>query len=1143
MNKWRLTILIGLVIVVVWVLPTRTQEPNHAFAEPIPDDGQVVKVYFDDVETARKIAISYEPLESNYENGYLVLAVSDVEYAELVASGLTVEKDQGLTEFYANQSQLQTLAEAQQAAIPGYACYRTVEETFATAVSIANNYPNLATWADVGNSWEKSQGFGGYDMHVLKLTNSAIPGPKPRIFITSAIHAREYTTAELTTRLAENLVAGYGVDADATWILDYHEIHFMLQANPDGRKQAETGILWRKNTNQNYCSPTSNSRGADLNRNFPYNWGCCNGSSTNQCDTTYRGASAASEPETQAVVNYIQNNFVDARGPGSNDPAPLNTEGMYLDIHSSGRLLLWPWGHTSNPAPNSTQLQTLGRKLAFFNGHTPQQSIGLYPTDGTTTSFAYGEMGLAAFTYELGTEFFESCSYFENTLVPDNMPSLMYALKVVRTPYITPAGPDTLNPAVNPGSSSPVPSGTIVTLSANIDDTRFNNSNGTEPTQNIAAAEYYVDTPPWAGGTAVSMTATDGSFNSSTEGATVAIDTTGWSEGQHIIFVRGQDTSGNWGAVSAEFITIDDNATLPVTVFFDDFETDKGWTTNPNGTDSATTGQWERANPEGTNSGGPKQLGDTVSGSYDLVTAGAAGSSVGTNDIDGGETSVRSPNIVLPSTGDITLSFSYYMAHTTNASADDYLRVNVVGSSSSMVFEELGAANNDDGVWETFSVNLNGYAGQTVHLLVQAADAAGGSIVEAALDDVRVEVVNGGPTPTPTNTPTVTPTPTNTATPTPTNTPTMTPTPTNTPEPGNEIFFDDFESDQGWAVNPNGTDTATTGQWERGNPEDTNSSGALQLGTTVSGNFDLVTGALAGTSAGTYDIDGGVTSMRSPNIILPSSGDITLSFSYYLAHLSNATVDDFLRVSVVGNTTSVVFEELGDGTVVNGAWATTSASLNSFAGQTIYLLIEAADAGSGSLVEAAIDDVLIEGSGGGPTATPTATQPPTLTPTPTATPDPGSCVVYNSTNVPVSLPNGTTTINSTLNVGSAATIDDVNVSIEMAHEWVGDVSMVLTHNDTGTAVTILDRPGVPASTYGCSENDILTTLDDEAGTAVEGVCDAGPPAINGTFSPNNPLSSFDGENGSGTWTLAITDHYTSSDAGSLTNWSIEICSP
>ena len=134
---------------------------------------------------------------------------------------------------------------------------------------------------DAGDSWEKvtAGGLPGYDMKVLKLTNSAVPGPKPKLFITAAIHAREYTTAELVTRFAEYLVNNYGTNADATWILDHHEIHIMLHTNPDGRKQAETGLSWRKNTNQNYCGVTSTSRGADLNRNFAFQWGCCGGSS------------------------------------------------------------------------------------------------------------------------------------------------------------------------------------------------------------------------------------------------------------------------------------------------------------------------------------------------------------------------------------------------------------------------------------------------------------------------------------------------------------------------------------------------------------------------------------------------------------------------------------------------------------------------------------------------------------------------------------------------------------------------------------------------------------------------------------------------------------------------------------------------
>ena len=137
----------------------------------------------------------------------------------------------------------------------------------------------------------------------------------------------------------------------------------------------------------------------------------------------------------------------------------------------------------------------------------------------------------------------------------------------------------------------------------------------------------------------------------------------------------------------------------------------------------------------------------------------------------------------------------------------------------------------------------------------------------------------------------------------------------------------------------------------------------MQLGTTFSGSNDLVTGPLAGSSVGTHDIDNGVTSIRSPNIVLPASGTINLSFAYYLAHLNNATTDDFLRVQVVGSTTTTVFEELGAGNTDNAVWETFSVDISSYAGQTIYLLISAADASGGSLVEAGIDDVRITVSG------------------------------------------------------------------------------------------------------------------------------------------------------------------------------------
>src|SRR5690606_12068771 len=99
--------------------------------------------------------------------------------------------------------------------IPGYACYRTVEETFATMDQLAANYPALASIVDIGDSWKKVQDPAqGYDLRVLKLGNSAIVGTKPKMFAMTAIHAREYTTAELLTRYAEELLGGYGTNAD-----------------------------------------------------------------------------------------------------------------------------------------------------------------------------------------------------------------------------------------------------------------------------------------------------------------------------------------------------------------------------------------------------------------------------------------------------------------------------------------------------------------------------------------------------------------------------------------------------------------------------------------------------------------------------------------------------------------------------------------------------------------------------------------------------------------------------------------------------------------------------------------------------------------------------------------------------------------
>ncbi len=474
------------------------------------------------------------------------------QLAALQADGRTVRVD------VAQSAQLnapRTLSPGQVNGIPGFACYRTVEETYASLGQLAVDYPTLATWTDVGDSWDKVTpgGSDGYDINALVLTNQAIPGPKPKLMIISAIHAREYATAELATRFAELLVNNYGTDPDITWLLDHHELHLIPQANPDGRKQAESGQLWRKNVDNDDGCTFAGYYGTDLNRNSSFMWNN-GGSSGYACDETYRGPSAASEPEVQAIQGYAATIFPDQKGPNSGDPAPETTSGVFLTLHSYGQLVLYPWGYTSTPAPNGPALATLGRKFGYFNGHEVCQDC-LYAVSGSTDDWVYGELGVPSYTFEIGTTFFQSCAFFEQNILPLNMPALLYALKAARLPYQEPKGPEVVGAAL---SAAEISAGTPVTLTGVADDSRYDsNGYGDEPVQNVAAARFSVDTPPWADGAVFyPLQATDGDLGSPAESLIAPVETTDWASGRHILYLQAQDSLGNWGVPSGVFLTI-----------------------------------------------------------------------------------------------------------------------------------------------------------------------------------------------------------------------------------------------------------------------------------------------------------------------------------------------------------------------------------------------------------------------------------------------------------------------------------------------------------------------------------------------------------------------------------------------------------
>ncbi len=177
------------------------------------------------------------------------------------------------------------------------------------------------------------------------------------------------------------------------------------------------------------------------------------------------------------------------------------------------------------------------------------------------------------------------------------------------------------------------------------------------------------------------------------------------------------------------------------------------------------------------------------------------------------------------------------------------------------------------------------------------------------------------------------------------------------------LFEDNFESARGWIRTP-GANTATSGLWQRGDPQPTMQNGVtLQPDNCYGGPSCMITGLTAGATAGASDIDYGLTSMQSPSITLPSGRTVTLTFSYFIAHINTATSADYFRVRAVGSdgVPVTLFQKSATPSNVGAAWRSQSVNLSSFAGQTITLRFEAADSVSNAetVIEAGFDDVVV----------------------------------------------------------------------------------------------------------------------------------------------------------------------------------------
>ena len=168
---------------------------------------------------------------------------------------------------------------------------------------------------------------------------------------------------------------------------------------------------------------------------------------------------------------------------------------------------------------------------------------------------------------------------------------------------------------------------------------------------------------------------------------------------------------------------------------------------------------------------------------------------------------------------------------------------------------------------------------------------------------------------------------------------------------------DDMEQDRGFARVAGGT--ATTGRWERAAPQQTMSSGQIfQPGFqhTPQGQLCWVTDARAGSSAGTFDVDGGYTDLVSPVLDLTHMLLAELRFWRWYAESTN---DDAFEVYVsddAGQSWTRVLQDSGS----TGGWVELAEELASPLTDKMQFRVRAQDQNA-SLVEALIDDFEIRG--------------------------------------------------------------------------------------------------------------------------------------------------------------------------------------
>jgi len=330
---------------------------------------------------------------------YLDIIASQDQVSRLLDLGIQYDMlIPDLTQYYLDNNIPETQREFQLGSMLGN---YTFTEAVAKMDSLSILFPNIVSPKDsIGTSIE------GRTIWALKISNnSSLDENKPGVLFTGLTHAREPLGMMNQFYFIQWLCENYDINDTANYLVNERDIWFIPVLNPDGYVYNESiapngGGMHRKNRRDTGCG-IGTQRGVDLNRNYGYEWGVDNsGSSPNACSAVFRGDSAFSEPETQAVRDFIINhNFSNV-----------------LHYHSYSNVLIHSYGNGTLPAePDLTTIREIGREMTKLNGYnvgTGYETIG-YGVNGDAVDWSYGDAGLISYTPEIG-------SYQDNFWPPEN---------------------------------------------------------------------------------------------------------------------------------------------------------------------------------------------------------------------------------------------------------------------------------------------------------------------------------------------------------------------------------------------------------------------------------------------------------------------------------------------------------------------------------------------------------------------------------------------------------------------------------------------------------------------------------------------------------------------------------------------------